>query len=152
MDRRTFGFLVAAAPAAALVPLPAQAADAGPEANKKMVLDFYESALNRGDFEAAAVHFGPRYIQHNPMIRDGIEGFRQFLEQLKQRFPQSRGEIKRVLADGDFVILHVHARLKPEEPGIVIIDIFRLEAGKIVEHWDVRQPIPESSANTNGMF
>jgi predicted SnoaL-like aldol condensation-catalyzing enzyme len=122
------------------------------EANKKTVLDFYERALNQSDFDAAAVHFGPRYIQHNPMIEDGVEGFRRFVRQLKERFPRVRGEIKRIFAEGDFVILHAHAKREPDEPGIAIIDIFRLEAGKIVEHWDVRQPMPETSANPNGMF
>ena len=122
------------------------------EANKTTVLAFYEAALNQSDFEVARSHFGPRYVQHNPAIKDGIDGFRNFVEDLKQRFPEVRGEIKRVFADGDFVILHVHARREPNEAGIAIVDIFRLDAGKIVEHWDVRQPIPENSANPNGMF
>ena len=59
------------------------------EANKKTVLDFYETALNESNFEVAAAHFGPRYTQHNPMIEDGIEGFRAFVQQLKQRFPST---------------------------------------------------------------
>jgi predicted SnoaL-like aldol condensation-catalyzing enzyme len=122
------------------------------EANTKTVLDFYESALNESNFEVVAAHLGPRYTQHNPMIEDGIEGFRAFVQQLKQRFPKVRGEIKRVFAEGDFVILHVHAKREPDELGLAIVDIFRLEHGKIVEHWDVRQPMPESSMNANGMF
>jgi predicted SnoaL-like aldol condensation-catalyzing enzyme len=122
------------------------------EANKKIVLDFYNSALNGSNFESAAAHFGAGYIQHNPMIQDGIEGFRSFVKDLKERFPKVRGDIKRIFAEGDFVILHVHAKREPEEAGLAIVDIFRLEAGKIVEHWDVRQPMPESSANRNGVF
>lgn len=122
------------------------------EANKQTMLAFYESALTQSNFEAAAVHLGPRYIQHNPTIEDGVEGFRRFVQQLKQRFPLVRGEIKGVFADGDFVILHVHARRERDELGIAIVDIFRLEAGRVVEHWDVRQPMPEISANPNGMF
>jgi predicted SnoaL-like aldol condensation-catalyzing enzyme len=122
------------------------------EANKTTVLAFYEAALNQSDFEVARSYLGPRYVQHNPAIKDGIDGFRGFVEDLKQRFPEVRGEIKRVFADGDFVILHVHARREPNEAGIAIVDIFRLDAGKIVEHWDVRQPIPENSANPNGIF
>src|SRR4030088_1334234 len=109
------------------------------EANKKIVLDFYNSALNGSNFESAAAHFGAGYIQHNPMIQDGIEGFRSFVKDLKERFPKVRGDIKRIFAEGDFVILHVHAKREPEEAGLAIVDIFRLEAGKIVEHWDVRQ-------------
>jgi predicted SnoaL-like aldol condensation-catalyzing enzyme len=118
--------------------LPAYAAD--PETNKKVVLDFYEKGLNQKDFEAAAKHFGPRYIQHNPTAPDGIEGFK------------AKSEIKRAFAEGDYVILHVHGVREPGERGVAIVDIFRLENGKIVEHWDVVQPIPEKPANNNGMF
>lgn len=122
------------------------------EDNKKVVLDFYEKGLNKKDFEAASVHFGPRYTQHNPNAGDGPEGFKNFLAFLREKFPNSRSEIKRVLADGDYVILHVHAVRTPGERGTAIIDIFKLENGKIVEHWDVAQPIPEKAANANGMF
>jgi predicted SnoaL-like aldol condensation-catalyzing enzyme len=130
--------------------LPAHAAD--PETNKKVVLDFYEKGLNQKDFEAAAKHFGPRYIQHNPGAPDGIEGFKAFIAMRKEKFPNAKSEIKRVFAEGDFVILHVHGVREPGERGVAIVDIFRLENGKIVEHWDVVQPIPEKPANNNGMF
>ncbi|HKV00031.1 MAG TPA: nuclear transport factor 2 family protein [Vineibacter sp.] len=122
------------------------------EENKKVVLDFYEKGLNKKDFEAASVHFGPRYTQHNPNAGDGPEGFKNFLAFLREKFPNSRSEIKRVFADGDYVILHVHAVRAPGERGTAIMDIFKLENGKIVEHWDVAQPIPEKAANSNGMF
>jgi predicted SnoaL-like aldol condensation-catalyzing enzyme len=122
------------------------------EANKKAVVEFYDKALNQKDFEAAAPYFGSRYVQHNPNAPDGIEGFKAFLGFLREKFPQSRSEIKRVLADGDYVILHVHAVRTPGERGSAIVDVFKLENGKIVEHWDVVQPIPEKSANGNGMF
>lgn len=152
IDRRTFGLTLATAGA---VPVGAGAAAAGEdvrEANKRAVLAFYDAALNQSDFSAAAVHFGAHYIQHNPMIADGIDGFRSFLQDLKMQFPELRSDIKRVFADGDFVILHVHAKRRPDELGLAIVDIFRLEQGKIVEHWDVRQPLAEGSANNNGMF
>jgi predicted SnoaL-like aldol condensation-catalyzing enzyme len=122
------------------------------EANKKAVLDFYDKALNQRDFEGAAKHFGPRYIQHNPLAADGIEGFKKFIEFRSQRFPNARSEIKRVLVDGDLVALHVHSIREPGERGVAIVDIFRLENGKIVEHWDVIQPVPEKAANDNTMF
>jgi predicted SnoaL-like aldol condensation-catalyzing enzyme len=138
--------------ALALLLMTASAAAADPEANKKVVLDFYEKGLNQKDFDAAAQHFGPRYIQHNPGAPDGIEGFKAFIAQRKEKFPNARGEIKRVFAEGDFVILHVHGVREPGERGVAVVDIFRLENGKIVEHWDVVQPIPEKPANNNGMF
>lgn len=122
------------------------------EANKKVVLDFYDKALNQKDFEAAAKHFGPRYIQHNPSAADGIEGFKKFIEFRREKFPNAKSEVKRALVDGDMVILHVHAIREPGERGVAIVDIFRLENGKVVEHWDVIQPIPEKAANDNGMF
>jgi predicted SnoaL-like aldol condensation-catalyzing enzyme len=145
--------LALAAATLALAAPSAHAAD-GPqqEANKKTVLEFYEKALNQKDFEAAARYFGTRYTQHNPNAADGPEGFRAFLRFLREKFPNSKSEIKRVCADGDYVILHVHAVREPGTRGNAIVDIFKLENGKIVEHWDVVQPIPEKAANTNGMF
>lgn len=127
-------------------------AHADPEANKKVVLDFYEKGLNQKDFDAAAKHFGPKYIQHNPTAPDGIEGFKAFIAFRKDKFPHAKSEIKRAFAEGDYVILHVHGVREPGERGVAIVDIFRLENGKIVEHWDVVQPIPEKAANDNGML
>ena len=129
-----------------------QAAGPQEEANKKVVLDFYEKAINQKNFEAAAVHFGPRYTQHNPNAADGPEGLKAFLGFLREKFPASRSEVKRVFAEGDYVILHVHAVREPGTLGAAIVDIFKLEGGKIVEHWDVVQPVPDQALNANGMF
>ena len=131
---------------------PAAADAAMQEANKKAVIEFYDKALNQKDFDAAVKYFGPKYIQHNPGAPDGIEGFKAFLGFLKDKFPASRSEIKRAFADGDYVIVHVHSKREPDTRGRAIVDIFRLENGKIVEHWDVVQEIPEKAANNNGMF
>lgn len=139
------------AAALALAP-PAHAAGPQEEANKQVVLDFYEKAINQKNYEAAAVHFGPRYTQHNPNAADGPEGLKAFLGFLREKFPASRSEVKRVFTDGDYVILHVHAVREPGTRGSAIVDIFKLEGGKIVEHWDVVQPIPEKALNANGMF
>jgi len=122
------------------------------ETNKKNVAEFYEKALNQKDFEAASKYLGPRYTQHNPGAADGPEGLKAFIQFLRDNFPNSRSEIKRVFADGDNVIVHVHAIREPGTRGRAIIDIFKLENGKIVEHWDVAQDIPEKAANPNGMF
>ena len=137
---------------ASLIVAAAAPALADPAANKKVVLDFYDKALNQKDFDAASKYFGPRYIQHNPGAPDGIEGFKAFIAQRKEKFPNARSEIKRSFADSDYVVLHVHSVREPGERGVAIVDIFRLENGKIVEHWDVAQPIPEKTANGNGMF
>jgi len=136
---------------AALLLIPtAHAAD--PEANRKTVLEFYEAGLNKKDFEAASKYFGPKYIQHNPGAPDGTEGFKTFLAFLRDKFPNSHSEIKKSFAEGDYVILHVHAVREPGTRGRAIVDIFRLENGKIVEHWDVAQDIPEKMPHNNGMF
>jgi predicted SnoaL-like aldol condensation-catalyzing enzyme len=123
-----------------------------PEANKKNVVEFYNKAINDKDFDAASKYLGARYTQHNPVAADGPEGLKGFLGFLRDKFPNSRSEIKRVFADGDYVILHVHALREPGTRGRAIIDIFKLENGKIVEHWDVAQDVPEKAANSNGMF
>ena len=151
MIRITWLWLAAAGLQVSSAPIPA-AADDTREANKKTVVEFYEAAINRKDFEAASKFFGPRYVQHNPNAPDGIEGFKAFLGFLREKFPQSRSEIKRVWAEGDYVILHVHAVRTPGARGSAIVDVFKLENGKIVEHWDVIQEIPEKAANNNGMF
>ena len=130
----------------------ALAGDAKEEANRKVVLDFYEKGLNQKDADAAIALMGNRYVQHNPNAADGPEGFRKFIGFLKEKFPNSRSEIKRSFVDGDYVILHVHAVREPGTRGSAIIDVFKLENGKIVDHWDVVQPIPENPANSNGMF
>jgi predicted SnoaL-like aldol condensation-catalyzing enzyme len=129
---------------------PAVAADL--EANKKTVVDFYEKGLNQKDFDAASKYIGPRYVQHNPTGGDGPQGFKNFVTFLKEKFPASHSEIKRVIAEGDLVVLHVHSVRSPGERGRAIVDIFKVENGKIVEHWDVIQDVPEKSANDNTMF
>jgi predicted SnoaL-like aldol condensation-catalyzing enzyme len=141
------------AAAALFTVLSAHAADVPQqETNKKNVAEFYEQAINRKDFEAASKYLGARYTQHNPVAADGPEGLKAFIQFLRDKFPGARSEIKRVFADGDYIILHVHAVREPGTRGSAIVDIFKLENGKIVEHWDVRQDIPERAANSNGMF
>ncbi|WP_192250788.1 nuclear transport factor 2 family protein [Mesorhizobium silamurunense] len=120
--------------------------------NKAIVLDFIEQAVNRGNIDAASAHFGDAYIQHNPNIADGVEGFRSYVRQLRQTFPDVRGEVKRIVAEGDYVIVHMLAKRDPKEAGLAIVDIFRLSADKLVEHWEVRQPIAESDLHGNSMI
>ena len=120
--------------------------------NKEIVVAFYNAAINDKDFEAASAWLGDEYIQHNPLAADGPEGLKAFLEFAKENLPDFKAEIKQVFADGDYVILHVHATRGPDDRGSAVMDIFRLEGDKVVEHWDVIQPIPETSANDNTMF
>lgn len=136
----------------ATMPVPPVSALAQLEANKHTVCAFYEVALNQRDFPAAAQYMGPTYTQHNPMAEDGPEGFAKALAYLKQEYPDWKSEIRRVWAEGDFVILHLFERRRPEDIGNAVVDIFRLSHGKVVEHWDVTQALQAHSANANGML
>ncbi|MYT71867.1 MULTISPECIES: nuclear transport factor 2 family protein [unclassified Streptomyces] len=122
------------------------------ERNKQIVVDYYRTAFGGNPRKAVADHFGDRYIQHNPDAADGPEAFTGFVDWLRGEYPQLRLEIKRVLAEGDMVVTHSHLVLEPGKPGRALADFFRLENGKVVEHWDVIQDVPENAANTNGMF
>ena len=122
------------------------------EANEKTVAAFEDAALNRKDFDAASKYLGPRYTQHNPNAADGPEGLKGYITFLKDKFPNNRSEIKHIFADGDYVIVHDHAVRELGTRGFAIVNIYKLETGKVVEHWDVIQPIPEKAANNNGMF
>jgi predicted SnoaL-like aldol condensation-catalyzing enzyme len=147
-------FMFALAVLAAAFAAPAvRAADAAQmEANKKAAMEFYEAAINKKDFDAASKYIGNRYVQHNPGAADGVEGFKAFLVFLRDKFPNYHSDIKRAFADGDYVILHVHNMSAPGVRGRAIMDIFKFENGKIVEHWDVAQDIPETPRNNNTMF
>jgi predicted SnoaL-like aldol condensation-catalyzing enzyme len=132
---------------------PGHAADAAQlEQNKKTVAAFYDAVLNKKDFDEASKYLGSQYRQHNPDAKDGPEGLKGFVGFLKEKFPNNKSEIKRIFADGDFVVVHVHAVREPGTRGVAIVDIFRLDNGKVVEHWDVVQPVPETAQNNNGMF
>ncbi len=127
-------------------------AESQQEANKKIVLEFYEQAINRKDFASASKYLGPQYIQHNQRAADGRDGLKNFIRHLRDKYPNAHSEIKRVFTDGDHVVLHVHAVREQGTRGAAIVDIFRLLDGKIVEHWDVHEDILDKAANSNGMF
>ena len=151
----TVGIHLRAAGAIAAAAFVAVAACAQPsplEANKRIATEFYDAAINRKDFAAASQYLGSNYRQHNPTAADGAEGLRAFIDFLKMRYPNQRGAIKRVIAEGDLVVLHVHSTRGDDTPGRAIVDVFRIENGKVVEHWDVIQDIPAKPANQNGMF
>ena len=130
------------------------------ETNKDIAVAFCKTLFEGRVEDAFRLYAGRPYNQHNPLIEDGMEGLRKFVTWMTSNHPDARYEIKRVFADGDYVILHCHWHGlsgdylvgKPNPRGEAVVDIFRLEGGKVLEHWDVIQPIPETSANANTMF
>lgn len=124
------------------------------EKNKKMVLDFYDLAFNKHrPTEAAKKYIGDKYIQHNPNVPNGAEAFYSYFEGHFKKNPKSKAVFKRSAADGDLVFLHLNSKLNDQDPGSAIVDIFRVENNKIVEHWDVIQEVPTKDlGNANTMF
>jgi len=110
---------------------------------------FYVDKKVREAFETWVV---PDYIQHNPLAQSGRDAAVGFLEPFFQQHPDISYSIKRVIADGNLVAVHSHGQLNADDRGFAVVDILRVEGCKVVEHWDVFQPVPEKSANSNGMF
>lgn len=120
--------------------------------NKDIVTAYYQTAFGGDPEKAVELYMGATYTQHNPEAADGPDAFIGFVHALRSEHPDLVLEIKRTIAEGDLVMTHSNLILKPGEPGLALADIFRLGAGKVVEHWDVIQPVPTSSDNSNGMF
>lgn len=122
------------------------------EANRQLVVEFYDRFFNKHETGAAAEVVAEDYIQHNPMVPDGREPLVTYFSGFFAKNPDSKAKVVRSAADGDLVWLHVHSTNGAEDLGRAVIDVFRVEDGKIVEHWDVIQKVPAEAANTNTMF
>lgn len=124
---------------------------AAEEANRELVLDFYNRFFNEHDISAADL-VAEGYIQHNPRLPDGKDTLVSFFSGFFKENPEWRERIVRSGTDGDLVFLQVHATNGPDDRGQAIMEIFRVENGKIIEHWDVVQDVPETAENDNTMF
>ena len=115
----------------------------------KFMTEFY---LQKRVREAFETWVEPGYIQHNPLAATGRDAAIAFLEPFFQGHPDAVYSIKRIIADGNLVAVHSHAKFAAGDRGLAVVDILRVEHCKIAEHWDVAQPVPEKAANSNGMF
>ncbi len=120
--------------------------------NKDIAIRFYNAALNEKDWPKASAMIGGGYVQHSISMEDGPAGFEDLVNRIKTQFPQNRGEIKNAFADGDMVVLQVHVTRTRDQRGYYVMELMRLKDEKVVEHWDIFQLVPETSANSNGMF
>ncbi|MCU1717904.1 nuclear transport factor 2 family protein [Pseudomonas sp. 5P_3.1_Bac2] len=122
------------------------------EANRALVLSFYNQFFNEHDTAAASKLITDDYRQHNPHVPDGKAPMVEYFTEFFKTYPDARAKVVRSATDGDLVYLHVHSTDSKTDRGVALVDIFRVEDGRIVEHWDVIQPVPEKAANTNTMF
>jgi len=142
--------LPSGASAESTAPTPETECELSPREVVEQFIDlFYRQKKVRKAFETW-VH--PDYIQHKPTLPDGREPVIAFLEKLLERYPGRTFTIHRVIASDDLVAVHYHSQAGPEDRGFAVVDIFRVEGCRMVEHWDVVQRVPETSENDNSMF
>ena len=122
------------------------------EANKQNAVAFYTMAYQGAPKKAVALYVGETYIQHNPDVADGPDGFISYFERMQKEYPDKSINFVRCIAEGDLVALHTHQKW-PEGDEYITMDFFRFDTnGKICEHWDAIQQIPKTSANPNTMY
>lgn len=122
------------------------------EVNRTLVVEFYNTFFNLHQVDEAAKVVAENYKQHNPTVPDGKEPFVSYFRNFFKQTPGSKARIVRSAVEGDIVWLHVHSQNDDKDRGEAVLDIFRVKDGKIVEHWDIIQTIPETSENNNTMF
>ena len=123
-----------------------------PDQNKANAIAFYQMAYEGNPREAVDLYVGEEYIQHNPLVGDGKAAFIEYFEKMASEYPEKSIEFVRDVAEGNLVALHTH-QVWPGNDEYVTMDFFRFDhSGKIVEHWDSVQQLPESSANNNTMY
>ena len=122
------------------------------DSNKAAAIAFLELASNGKVSDAYSKFVGAGFKHHNPFFEGSASSLREGMEENAKQNPNKVLEVKRAIAEGDFVVVHSHVRQKPGEPGGAVVHIFRFENGRIVELWDLGQPVQENSQNQYGMF
>jgi len=121
------------------------------ERNKKIVVEFYQKLFGDKDVSVIDQCIAEGYIQHNPIAADGRQALKDIANKWLANQPKTKVDFQKVAADGDLVFLHIKSK-SISGKDLSLIDIFRLKDGKIVEHWDIMQEVPEKSANLHPMF
>lgn len=122
------------------------------EANHTLVLEMYHNVLIAMDSSAVDRYIAPGYVQHSSLAEPSVAALKRFLDRVRAESPDAPQTIHRSFVDGDHVITHSHVVRWPGDAGLAVVDIFRVEDGMIVEHWDVIQNVPENPVNPNSMF
>jgi predicted SnoaL-like aldol condensation-catalyzing enzyme len=122
------------------------------QANLDLVLGMFAEVLNPMDSSAVDRFIAEDYIQHNQSVEPGREPLKAFLDLIRTQTPEAVHDVKRAFVDGDHVTVHYHVRRWPGDLGWAVIDIFRIEDGRVKEHWDVMQDVVEGGPNPNSPF
>ena len=122
------------------------------QANHDLVLEMYHKVLIAMDSSAVDRYIATDYVQHSSLAEPTVEALKGFLDRVRAESPDARQTIHRSFVDGDYVITHTRVVRWPDDPGLAVVDIFRVENGMIVEHWDVIQDVPAKPVNPNSMF
>ena len=120
--------------------------------NLDLVLEMFEMVLRPLDSTHVDRYISPDYIQHSSLAEPGVQSLKDFLDFVHVQSPEASQTIHRTFVDGDHVVLHYHVKRFPEDPGMAVVDIFRVEDGMVVEHWDVLQDVVVGGPNPNPMF
>jgi len=120
--------------------------------NLDLVLEMHREVLDRLDSTQVDRYLSPDYLQHSSLAEPGLASLKAFLDTVKASSPDAKHYVKRALVDGDLVAVHVHVVRFPGDPGLAVVDIFRVAGDRIVEHWDVLQEVPARPVNPNSMF
>ena len=115
--------------------------------NSELIRDYVEQIWNLGNTDLADRYVAEDLAQHNPNLADGRKPLCEFVDGFRRDLPEARFEIRRLAADGDLVFTHCLFTAAPDHRGVAVVDIYRVVDGRIVEHWDVKEDVPEATAS-----